>query len=141
MILTDLVDGDDVRMVERRGGLGLEHEAPETLFIAHERGREDLQGDVPLESLIPRPVDLPHATGPERSEDAVAGDPIVRLESVSRGLVSSREGDQRGRFKVTDIAIDPLIGSVLSFRDYTLHVLRNNRFRVVRLPPPPPFEL
>ena len=80
VVLPDVVDRRDVRVVEepRRERLLLETSHP--LGILGERGREHLDRHVPAEARIPRPVDLPHAAGPERREDLVGTEASARLQ-------------------------------------------------------------
>ena len=84
-ILTDLVDGDDVGMVERRGGLGLEREAPHALLALDQLGREDLERHVARQVLVAGAVDLAHPAGPQRADHAVMGDPVLGLQRSSHG--------------------------------------------------------
>ena len=64
LVLTDLVDRDDVGMVEGRRRLRLALEAADALLVPHQLGRQNLERDAPLERLILRQVDLAHAAGP-----------------------------------------------------------------------------
>ena len=48
--LADLVDGDEMRMVERRGGARLLDEARQPIRVADERFGQDLEGDLALSS-------------------------------------------------------------------------------------------
>ena len=70
LVVIDLVDGDDVGMVERRGGLGF----PEESFLARRRvvariERENLECDVAIECRIARQPHLAHAALSERTLD------------------------------------------------------------------------
>ena len=72
LVVIDLVDGDDVGMVERRGGLGF----PEESFLARRRvvariERENLECDVAIECRIARQPHLAHAALSERTLDDV----------------------------------------------------------------------
>ena len=46
------VNGNDVRVVDRRDGAGLPDEPLAELPVVGQRGREDLQGDRPAERLV-----------------------------------------------------------------------------------------
>jgi hypothetical protein len=63
----------DVReaMVERRGGLRLEHEALFGERVSGQRLRQECQRDDALEAEILALVDLAHSAAPESLEDAV----------------------------------------------------------------------
>ena len=69
--LPDLVNGDDVGMVERRGGTRLLNESPQPLIVLHDLVGQDLQRDRPLQRGVVRLVNLSHPTGPERPDDPV----------------------------------------------------------------------
>jgi hypothetical protein len=87
-VVADLVDGDDVRVVEGRGRFRLGDEAPHPLVVAHQVRREDLQRHAALEGLVARDVHLAHPAGAERSDDAVACDPVFRLERAGHEVSS-----------------------------------------------------
>ena len=70
----DLVDRDDVRMVERRGGLRLLHEPALTLGVGDGLGAQDLDGNEAIETGVPGLVDLPHPAGSELLDDFVVTD-------------------------------------------------------------------
>ena len=61
----DVVDGDDVGMVERRGGPRFLLEAPQASGSADTLGGQDLDRHLAPEPRVPRPVDLSH---PARAE-------------------------------------------------------------------------
>jgi hypothetical protein len=71
----DLVDGDDVRMVQRRGGSRFLLEAREPVGIGRELRREELDGHVAVEVVIPRAEHFPHAPGPDLFEELVSAEP------------------------------------------------------------------
>ena len=61
-LLAPVVDRDDVRVVEVRGGLGLAPESLDERRLACELGEERLQRDQAIERLVAREVHLGHAT-------------------------------------------------------------------------------
>ena len=65
--LTDVVDGDDMRMVEGGGGLRFLHEALPLVGTADSVGGKDLQGDEPVQTRVTGLVDDAHATSPRTS--------------------------------------------------------------------------
>ncbi len=72
--LVDLVDGADVGMVVRCGGLGLANEALLALLVLDEMRREELQGDETIELEIFGLVDHAHAAASDLGDDLVVGD-------------------------------------------------------------------
>ena len=56
--LPDVVDGDDVRMLDRRSSFGLASKPEHELRIA--RGEQNLDGDPAAETPVPCFVDRPH---------------------------------------------------------------------------------
>ena len=70
LIVIDLVNGDDVRVVERRGGLGF---AEESFFprrgVAARIRLEDFERDVAIECRVARQPHFTHAAAAERALD------------------------------------------------------------------------
>src|SRR6185295_17961431 len=81
--LADLVDGAEVRMVERRGGLGLADEAPLLLLGSAALRGEELQGDEPVEPQVARLVHDAHAPAAEALEDLVVRDGAADQEPLT----------------------------------------------------------
>ena len=70
VLLADIVDGADVGMIQSGGGASLPHQSrPATRFVV--RFVEELEGDVPVQANVARPVDHAHAAGPESSDDLI----------------------------------------------------------------------
>ncbi len=74
VVLARVVDGEDVRFVERGRELGFAHESVPEPLVVGELGGEHLEGDLPLESLVLGEVHDPHAPPPEGAIDAVASE-------------------------------------------------------------------
>ena len=82
-----VVDGDDVRMVERGGSLRLLAEPAAELRVAPVLGTEELDGNVAVQLGVMGPVDGGHATlaqelheaiaAPEHASDIRQDDPLV----------------------------------------------------------------
>ena len=72
--LVDLMDRADVRMIERRCGLGLADEAPLGFLGGAALMGQELERHRPVELQIDGLVDHPHAASPQAIEDAVVGD-------------------------------------------------------------------
>jgi hypothetical protein len=79
ILFLDGEDGDDMRVVERRDGLGLPSEARQTVGVQREGIGQNLQRNVTKQSRVTRAVDLTHATGAERRQD------LVRTETCAGG--------------------------------------------------------
>ena len=69
----DVVDDDDVRVAEGRGGLGLLDEAASALGVGDLAGRQDLDGDGPVEVGVDGLVDGAHAAFAD-----LFGDPVMK---------------------------------------------------------------
>ena len=87
----DIVDGEDVRMRERRHRLGLALESRHSVGVAGQRRRQDLDGHVATEAGIARAVDLAHAAFAQLVEDA------IRAEART-GCETHLVGELYGRF-------------------------------------------
>ena len=68
LVLPDVVDRDDVRMIERGGGSGLVDEALSALFADRSVVPEQLDGDGPSEAHVDRTVDDAHAAFTDRRQ-------------------------------------------------------------------------
>ena len=71
--LIDLVDGANVRMVQRGRGFGLALESAESLRVVSQFVRKELQGDVAAEFEVFRFIDHAHSAAADLAEDAVVG--------------------------------------------------------------------
>ena len=67
-------DGEDVGMIQRRGGARLLLEALEPIGIERERGGQDLDGNVAAEPRIARAIDFAHAPGANRGNHLVGAE-------------------------------------------------------------------
>ncbi len=74
ILLADLVDGADVRMVERRGGAGLALEPFQSGSIRAEFRGKKLQGHVPAEGFVLRLVNHAHPAATQLADDTVVRD-------------------------------------------------------------------
>ena len=72
--LADIVDGDDVRMVERGGGPGFQDEAPLALGIAHLCGRQKLERHEAVQARVAGFPDDTHSAAAQLLDDAVMRD-------------------------------------------------------------------
>ena len=74
LVLADVVDRADVRVVERRGDARLAAEPFERLGVGGEIGGQELQRDLAAETNVLGAVDHAHAAGAEPLEDLVMAD-------------------------------------------------------------------
>ena len=74
VLLSRLVDRDDVRMVERSGDPRLPQEALTETLVLGELGRDDLERDLAAEPLLVGTVNRAHASAADERLDSVAGD-------------------------------------------------------------------
>ena len=65
------MNGDDVRMVQRRGGAGFTLEALDAIGIGRQVAANHLDRDGASETRVAGPVDLAHATCAEQRKDLV----------------------------------------------------------------------
>ena len=77
LVLADVVDRADVRMVQRRGGARLALEALERLRVARQLARQELERDLAAEARVLGAVDDTHAAAAEPVEDAVVGEDLI----------------------------------------------------------------
>jgi hypothetical protein len=71
LVAADVMDGADMRVVERRNRPRFLLEALPRLGVGRARAGDDLDGDRAIEPRVPRFVDLAHAARAERGEDLV----------------------------------------------------------------------
>ena len=74
VVLADVVDRADVRVVERRGDARLPPESLERVGARGELGRQELQRDLAAEADVFGAVDDAHAAAAEAIEDPVVAD-------------------------------------------------------------------
>jgi hypothetical protein len=101
LVLADVVDGADVRVVEGGSGPGLALESLPGLAVGEQAFREELEGDAAPEPRVLGLVDDAHASAAELPEHAVVGDrPADHVASymldipipLSRRLATPRTG-------------------------------------------------
>ena len=112
LMLADLVDGDDVRMLEPADGKRLGSEAMEFALVGMFAGEDHFDRDPAVEAGLPGAIDDPHPAMGHAALDAIAGD-FGKLERMHfrrgcRDGVLRRTGRfRRGRFeKPADEAVD-----------------------------------
>ena len=69
--LFEPVDAGDVRVIQRREGLGFTLEAGEPISVVRERLGQDLDRDVAIQLRVAGPEDLPHAAFADAGDNFV----------------------------------------------------------------------
>jgi hypothetical protein len=89
-VLADLVNGGNVRMIERAGGARLSQQAGRSFWIAGLVRRQKLEGNASAEINILGEINRTHPAGPD-----VADDPIVRDLGPNHARLACVERQQR----------------------------------------------
>ena len=76
----DVEDGQDVRVIERRGGARLHFESAKTIRVRDELARQHLHRDVASQPRIVALVDLAHPAGAEQADDFIGSDARAWLQ-------------------------------------------------------------
>src|SRR4029077_5469667 len=74
LVLANLINCADIRMIQRRSGLCLTPKSFQHLLVLGKMARKELQGDKTMERNVLRLVDDTHAATPDRLDDAVMRD-------------------------------------------------------------------
>src|SRR5437867_9863904 len=74
VVLADIVNGADVRVIQRRGGAGLTLESLQRLALWRILIGQKLQGDVAAKASVFGFVDDTHTARPEFFENSIVGD-------------------------------------------------------------------
>ena len=88
VVIAGFMDGEDVRMVEGRGGARFMQEAAHPLRIAGKLGAQHFQRDRPAEGRIDGLVNLSHAAAAQQVLDLIAADGCTRLQCHRRETLS-----------------------------------------------------
>jgi hypothetical protein len=91
----EIMNGEDVRVRERRDRFGFAFEAGETIGIAREFLRKHLDGHVATETRVARAEHFAHASGAERREDFVGTEPEALGQSHCPTLTGEVMNDRR----------------------------------------------
>jgi myo-inositol-1(or 4)-monophosphatase len=78
----DVVDGDDVGMVQRRGRAGLALEAADALLVLGEAHRQELERHLAPQTVVLGEINLAHAAGAEKALHPVVGDLLEVLHGL-----------------------------------------------------------
>jgi hypothetical protein len=74
-VLTDIVDGNNVRMIKGGGRTRFLLEASKTIGVPGKRRRQNLNRDITIEARVVGTIDLAHTACAERSGYFVRADP------------------------------------------------------------------
>ena len=88
-VCADIVNGEDVRMIERAGGAGLLLESPEPVGVFGELFRQHFDGDVTPQPRVVRSINFSHAARAERGRDLIHAEPRAGWESARRLLLQA----------------------------------------------------
>ena len=83
LLLTDLVDGADVGMIEGGGATRLTQQTRTRAGLVHRLLGKHLERHLALQAIIARAIDLPHAARTQAAEDREVADPGARGERVT----------------------------------------------------------
>jgi hypothetical protein len=95
---SELIDGEDVWVVERRCSLRLLLKASQSSFVSGVISGQELERNSPIEPRVSRQIDLAHATSSEQPNDGVVTEGLAFSEF---GLPSCEEA--RSQFKCRPI--------------------------------------
>ena len=84
------MNGDDVRVIERRGGLRLLHEPAAAILVRDAVGGQYLDRDFAAEPWIARAIHLAHPARADQPEDFVGAEPLTGLEAQGKVLLQRR---------------------------------------------------
>jgi hypothetical protein len=122
LVLAPVVDGDDVRVVERGCGLRLGPEAAEEALVVGEGGVEELDRHPAAKPGVVGQQDLGRCTGADRRDEAVAAaehatDEVVHAGHSHGPRVGARcrpAGDGRADFRSMRVAVAEEIEAFIS---------------------------
>ena len=90
-VLAELVDDDDVRVLQPRGGLGLDLEALAAVRVEAAVAGQRLERDLALEGLVSGPVDHPHPATADAARQQIAAHPqLARLGRLGKHAPTPR---------------------------------------------------
>ena len=88
--LADVVEGADVRVIERGDRPGLASEPGAELRIVGERARQHLDRDGPIQPRVGGPIDLAHPTGADGGADLIRAQAGTRGKRHVAGIIERR---------------------------------------------------
>src|SRR6266700_6765257 len=82
LCLSNLIDGQDVRMIERRSRLRLLLEAPQAISIRRQFRGQQLERHSAFQPSVFREVDLAHPAGAQQPKDRVVIERLSRNQAL-----------------------------------------------------------
>ena len=73
-MLTEIMNGHDVRMVERCDGSRLLLEPAQTVRVARKRGGQDFYSNITVQPCVPRAIDFAHPARAGRRDNLVGSE-------------------------------------------------------------------
>ena len=119
----------DVRMVQRREQPRFALQPRDPIRIARERRRQHLDGDLPMQPRIERTIHLAHATGVQRTEDAISPE----LESGRQRRAPGQRSSRRAESCHADRAARRTIPPAACAAKQRLHVIARGDVVAARL--------
>ena len=108
--LADVVDGQNMRVIERRGGSRFVREAAQTIGILI-NVTQHLDGDDAFETVVHRAIDDTHAAFADKRQDLVRAEPRTRGERHERMAHSAPEIEQ----PVTNWPVHDLADAIIAW--------------------------
>src|SRR5690242_2659933 len=112
VVVTDVVNRADVRMIEGRDRAGLAIESRATVGIVTELARQNLDGYRAIEPRIACLIDLAHATRAERLEEFIRAE--TRAQAKAHRVGTMTEGEIRADYSWKGDSLAGLSASVNS---------------------------
>jgi hypothetical protein len=94
---TDVEEGQDVRVTQRRRRPRLLLEAPEAVLVGSQFRWDNLDRHVTAQARVSGPVNLTHAPGPDQTEHLVGAESNARAQTHGRSSSKSRGARTRMR--------------------------------------------
>ncbi len=85
----------DVGVIERRDGFGFPCESDATRGVSGQLRRQDLEGDLTIESGVFRQIDLAHPPGANRLDDPIVRDGLADHQGGPAALLRGGERIER----------------------------------------------
>src|SRR5262249_12552099 len=103
--LSDFMNGNDVRMIERGGSFGFLDESPKTLVVAGKSSRQKFERNAPIQPAIFSQIHLAHSTFAEQTQNPIMADhPLSAGFGINFRKYSNSGSDGR-RFEETSLLI------------------------------------
>jgi hypothetical protein len=91
IVLADIVQSADVRMIERGGGLRLTLEADSEILALSFGGVDDFDSDRPAKPDVASSIDLPHGAFAEQAFELIGTEARTCVKGPSNGVFGSQD--------------------------------------------------